>query len=82
MNIVFHNKVWFSMKSFRQEAPVRGFPILRLCTCPVSSENGYRRFHAVCLCHHQLIGGSCGEYPGYGYLMSMSAYGKLVMNTF
>ncbi len=26
-----------------------------------SIENGYRRFHAVCLSHHQLIGGSYGE---------------------
>jgi hypothetical protein len=24
----------------------------------ISYENGYRRFHAVCLCHHQLIGSS------------------------
>jgi hypothetical protein len=30
-----------------------------------SYENGYCRFHAVCLCHHQLIGGSY-ENPSVG----------------
>jgi len=39
-----------------------------------SYENGYRRVHAVWLCHHQLIGSSCGKVAMNTVFFSSTGY--------
>jgi len=52
------------MRVFENDDFARNRFFLKKTAWAVSYENGYRRFHAVCLCHHQLIDGSYDNAPG------------------